>query len=262
MLDIEALVLTYNERENIARTLRRLDWLSRVVVVDSFSTDGTVELARAYANVTVVQRAFDSFADQCNFGLEQIGQPWVLSLDADYELEEALISEIKALHPNAQTSGYRAGFRFCVWGKALRSTVYPPRTILYRREAAVYKNDGHGHRVQISHGSVKNLRGLVRHDDRKPLSRWLASQDCYMLIEAPHLLGESSGRLKGQDRLRRRGTWAVAGMFVYLLFGKRLILDGWPGWYYVLQRTLAEAMLALRIITVREGLEQKTARRG
>ena len=79
-----------------------------------------------------------------------------------------------------------------------------------------------------------------------------------MLIEAPHLLREDPALLKAQDRLRRRGTWAAAVMFVYLLFGKRLILDGWPGWYYTLQRTLAEALLGLRLLTEREKLENSS----
>ena len=48
-------------------------------------------------------------------------------------------------------------------------------------------------------------------------------------------------------------------MFVYLLFARRLVLDGWPGWFYVLQRTLAETMLALRILVEREHLEPVSA---
>jgi glycosyltransferase involved in cell wall biosynthesis len=255
MLDIEALVLTYNERENLLRTLRRLDWLPRVVVIDSFSTDGTVELARTFPNVTVIQREFDSFARQCNFGLKQIRQPWVLSLDADYELEESLIAEMNVLKPDIRTSGYRVGFRYCVCGRALRSTIYPPRTILYRLDAAHYETEGHGHRVRLSHGEVKTLHAKVRHDDRKPLSRWLLSQDRYMLIEAPHLLAADPSGLSRQDRLRRRAFLAPAVMFLYLMFARGLILDGWPGWYYVFQRTLAETLLALRLITERERLE-------
>ncbi len=258
MLNLEALVLTFNERENLPRTLKRLEWVPRVVVLDSFSTDGTVDLAHAQANVVVIQRRFDTFAGQCNFGLAQIGSPWVLSLDADYELEETLVAEIEALQPDAGVAGYQAHFRYCVWGHPLRSTLYPPRTILYRRDRAVYEDDGHGHRVRIHDGRILPLQSRVRHDDRKPLSRWLSSQERYMLIEAPHLLREDPARLKTQDRLRRRGTWAAAVMFLYLLFGKRLILDGWPGWYYVLQRTLAEALLALRILTERERLESSS----
>ncbi len=256
MIAITPLILTFNERENIGRTLTALLWAPEVVLIDSFSTDTTLDIAAAtHPCVRVVQRRFDSFAAQCNFGLEQIRTPWVLSLDADYELEATLCAEISALEPGPEVAGYRADFQYCVWGHALRSTLYPPRTILYRRDAATYGNDGHGHRVRVNGGAVLPLRGRVRHDDRKPLSRWLLSQDRYMLIEAPHLLAAPVWTLSRPDRLRRQALLAPAIMFLYLMFGRRLILDGWPGWYYSFQRTLAEMLLALRIITEREQLE-------
>ena len=79
--EITVLILTYNEAPNIRRTLGRLRWAHRIVVVDSFSTDETVEIVNGFSNADLVQRRFDSFARQCNFGLEQIRSPWVLSLD-------------------------------------------------------------------------------------------------------------------------------------------------------------------------------------
>src|SRR4051812_31648238 len=100
MKDLAALILTYNEAPNIARTLDRLTWIGQVLVLDSFSDDSTCEIARSYANVTIIQRRFDSFAAQCNFGLEQISATWVLSLDADYVLTTGLVSEIELLQPN------------------------------------------------------------------------------------------------------------------------------------------------------------------
>ena len=75
-----------------------------------------------------------------------------------------------------------------------------------------------------------------------------------MVIEAPHLLAAKE-TLSRQDRLRRHAFLAPAVMFLYLMFVRRLVFDGWPGWYYVFQRTLAETLLALRIITEREKLE-------
>ena len=94
---ITPLVLTYNEEANIGRTLGRLPWAERVVVVDSYSTEATIDIATSYDNVDLVQREFDHFADQCNYGLEQIDTEWVLSLDADYVCSEALIDEMRAL---------------------------------------------------------------------------------------------------------------------------------------------------------------------
>jgi hypothetical protein len=203
-----------------------------------------------------VQRCFDSFAAQCNFGLSQITTEWVLSIDADYVLTPELIAEIGALDPKADVAGYSVGFRYCVSGHPLRSTLYPPRTVLYRRQLAKYHDEGHGHRVTVD-GTVKRLTGKIDHDDRKPLSYWIRSQDAYAKIEAHHLLATSRDQLSFQDRLRRTIFFAPPVIFFYLLFGRGLIFDGWPGWFYVGQRTIAEFLLSLRLLVDRLGLESE-----
>src|SRR5438552_3923309 len=131
--DITVLILTYNEAPNIRGTLNRLRWAHRILVVDSYSTDETVEIANGFSNVDLVQRRFDSFARQCNFGLEQIRSRWVLSLDVDYVLSDELLKEIAALRADDATSGYAVPFRYCIQGKPLRASLYPPRTVLYRK---------------------------------------------------------------------------------------------------------------------------------
>lgn len=255
MIAVTPLVLAYNEQENIGRALAALAWAAEVVLVDSFSTDATLDLAHAaHPHVRVVQRKFDTHTAQWNFGLDQVRTPWVLSLDADYEVSSELRAEIERLQPGDEVAGYAASFQFRVFGHPLRASVYPPRTVLFRRDRARYRNDGHT-QILKADGPILSLTGLIHHDDRKPLSRWLLSQDRYMLIEAPHLLGTPATCLSQQDRLRRRAFLAPAVLFLYLMFARGLILDGWPGWYYVFQRTLAEMLLALRIITERERLE-------
>jgi glycosyltransferase involved in cell wall biosynthesis len=258
MIEITALILASNERENIARTLSGLKWLDRILVVDSFSTDGTVALASsATPNATIVQRAFDSFAGQCNFGLSQIETDWVLSLDADYVFTPELIEELKVLEPPSDVAGYSTEFNYCIFGHRLRRTLYPTRTVLYRRDRACYHDEGHGHKVYVD-GIVQPLRGKIDHDDRKSLSRWIRSQDRYLAIEARHLISTPNDRLNRQDRLRKQIYFAPPLIFIYLLFGRGLILDGWPGWYYVFQRTVAELLLSLRLLTERERLEEQT----
>src|SRR5258708_5437182 len=147
--DITPLVITYNEGANIARTLDRLDWARRIVVVDSGSTDETLEIVRTYPRAQVIFRPFDNFANQCNFGIAQVDTNWVLSLDADYELSDDLVTELKSLRPNAATSGYRGRFIYRIYGKALRGSLYPPRAVLYRKDKAIYRNEGHGHKVTV-----------------------------------------------------------------------------------------------------------------
>lgn len=254
MLDLTVLILTWNERENIRRTLEALSWAERVLVVDSFSTDETIGIASAFRNVVVIQHSFESFALQCNFGLKQISTEWVLSLDADYVLTPELSREIQAVSEEREIAGYFVAFNYNVFGRRLCSTIYPPRAVLYRRTAAVYEDEGHGHRVRIT-GGVRTLRGRIDHDDRKPLSRWIESQDRYAQIEAAHLLRTQTRALTVQDRMRRKLFIAPPAMFLYLLFGRGVILNGWPGWYYVLQRTIAEMLLSLRLLTIRHRLE-------
>lgn len=250
--EITPLVLTYNEAPNIGRTLSRLNWASRIIVLDSFSTDETCDIVRQFPQAEIIQRRFDTFAGQCNFGLQQIQTLWVLSLDADYVLDAGFEDELAALHPDADIAGFRAGFTYCIHGHRLRASLYPPRTVLYRKARASYRDEGHGHRVQIE-GRVQPLRSRILHDDRKPLERWLAEQNRYAQIEARHLLGNTgpgagSRELNAADRVRRWIVLAPWLVFFYTLLGKGLILDGWPGWYYVLQRTLAETILSLRLV--------------
>src|SRR5690242_3530560 len=113
MLDqITPLILTYNEAPNIARTLDSLRWANEIVVVDSFSTDDTAQLAAAYHNVRIVQRVFDCHCNQWNFGLKETGitSEWVLALDADYIVTTDLQHEINNLTAGDETAGYRASF--------------------------------------------------------------------------------------------------------------------------------------------------------
>lgn len=257
MDNLTVLVLTFNERENIVRTLAALPATQNVLLIDSGSTDGTIELARsARPSVKVLEREFDSFADQCNFGLSEITTEWVLSLDADYILTPELRAEIAAVDPAADVAGYSAEFRYCIFGRPLRSTVYPARTVLYRRQRAQYRDEGHGHRVVVD-GKVEELSGTIDHDDRKPLSYWIQAQDRYATIEARHLLATPLDQLSFQDRLRRQIFFAAPAIFLYLLFGRGLILDGWPGWFYVAQRTIAEFLLSVRLLIERENLENR-----
>ena len=244
---ITPLILTYNESPNLRRTLERLAWAKEIVIVDSFSTDDTLDIARSFPQVRVVQRAFDSFAEQCNFGLQQIQTAWVLSLDADYVLSKGLVRELHEFMPAASVVGYSAQFQYWVCGHPLRASLYPPRVVLYRKDRACYENDGHGHLVHIN-GAIGSLRETIYHDDRKPLSRWLWAQDKYAALEVQKLLKAPPGSLRAQDRLR---LWILPAPFVvllYTLFIKRALLDGWPGWLYAFQRLTAELILSMHLL--------------
>lgn len=143
------------------------------------------------------------------------------------------------------------GFRYCIHGKPLSATLYPPRTVLYRRDAAHYEDEGHGHRVRIN-GSVGSLRSTIDHDDRKPLARWFSSQIKYFRAGR-----RSSCSLPNReywpasDRIRARG-WILPFLApVYCLVINGLWRDGIAGLHYTLQRWTAECMIALALAELR-----------
>jgi len=259
--NITPLILTYNEAPNIGRTLAQLGWARDIVVVDSFSDDETLEIVSSFPQARIFQRKFDSFASQCNFGLTEteISTDWVMSLDADYELTPELVAEIGALQPSADVVGLRAGFTYCILGRRLRSGIYPPVTVLFRKSKAFYKQDGHAHRVALD-GRIENLHSPILHDDRKSFTRWLQAQSHYTKLEADKLLSSEPESLSWTDRVRRWRIVAPPAMLFYCLIVRGGILDGWAGFYYAFQRALAELMLSLYLIdhdlSEAEGSEQ------
>ena len=246
---ITPLILTYNEASNIERSLQQLTWADRIVIVDSYSTDRTLEIVKTYSQTTVFKREFDTHASQWNFGIEQVETDWILSLDADYVLSETLIEELKYLCPSNTIDGYFANFQYCVFNKPLRGTILPPRQLLFRKGHSTYIDDGHTQLLTVK-GESANLLGTVLHDDHKPLSRWLWAQDRYMRIEAKKLTTTPQAELCLGDRIRKQVILAPFIVFVYCLLFKGGILDGWRGWYYAFQRMFAETLLSLRLIEI------------
>ncbi len=258
---VTPLILTLNEAPNIARVLERLDWADEVVVLDSFSADETVSIAKQVRSVRVVQRRFDTHAAQWTAGVAECSTEWVLALDADYVLSSELVSELSQWKPAAGIDAYFCRFRYCVGGVTLRGSLYPPRAVLFRRDRCHFVQDGHTQTLQVP-GKVGWLRGVILHDDRKAISQWIAGQDRYARLEVEKLLNCSAATLGAQDRLRRHVVVAPVVVFIYTLLWKGLILDGWHGWFYVCQRTLAELMLSLRLVEAKlQGRRPKPARR-
>jgi glycosyltransferase involved in cell wall biosynthesis len=246
---ITPLIISFNEAPNIGRTLKKLEWAKDVVVVDSFSDDDTEAIAKGFAAVRFYQRSFDTHRNQWTFGLTNtdIKTPWVLALDADYVLTDELVAELRGLEPEASTNGYRINFIYCLNGRRLRSGIYPPLTVLFRREVATYEQDGHTQRVAVE-GDIKDLKCKILHDDRKSLTRWFNSQARYSELEAEKLLTSKRRDLSWPDRMRRLCFVAPLLTPGYCLFLRGGILDGWAGLHYAFERTIAELIVSVRLI--------------
>ncbi|HET9160282.1 MAG TPA: glycosyltransferase family 2 protein [Caulobacteraceae bacterium] len=245
--DITPVILTFDEAPNIGRCLERLSWAKDIVVVDSGSGDGTQEICRRFSQVRLFTRAFDTHAQQWNFAIAETGiaSGWMLCLDADYMLTAALIEDLRALRPSNGVDGYWMSFRYAVMGKVLRSGIYPPVLSLIRRGASQYVQDGHTQRARVD-GQTAALRAHAIHDDQKPFDRWLRSQAAYARLEADKLVNGRAGGSKGW--LRTRTPFSIFAVGFYCLIWRGGLLEGPAGWFYVLQRMIAEGMIAAAIV--------------
>ncbi len=97
---ISALIITFNEVDHIKEVINNINFADEIIVVDSFSTDGTLEKLAEFKHVTTIQRTFKNFADQRNFALEQATHNWILFIDADERITDELKAEIIATIAN------------------------------------------------------------------------------------------------------------------------------------------------------------------
>jgi glycosyltransferase involved in cell wall biosynthesis len=245
--EITPLILTRDEEANIERTLGQLTWATEVLVVDSYSTDRTIEIARTFPNVRILQRSFDTLAGQSNFGLNEARTPWVLLLDADYFVPAPFVRELEELTTSPGINAYRGSFRYAVNGRALRASLYPPRVVLLRRNQTSVWQDGHAHRVLVD-GETGDLQTPLVHDDRKSFSRFVARQRVYMRQEAQKLRDATPRSLPLAHRVRRLIVVAPFAVVIHSLFVRGLLLDGRAGLHYAGERFIAELILARELL--------------
>ena len=137
---ISALVTTFNEAEHIEPCLRSLEWADEIVLLDSFSTDGTVELVHErFPNVRVIQREYLGSAAQKNFGLDSVANDWVLVGDADEQVTPELRDEIRrVLEAGPKYWAYWIGRANYVLGRPVRHSGLQRdgvRRLMHRRNA-------------------------------------------------------------------------------------------------------------------------------
>ncbi|MEM6883572.1 MAG: glycosyltransferase family 2 protein [Verrucomicrobiota bacterium] len=245
--DITPVLLTCNEEANIDRTLGRLTWAESIIVLDSFSSDRTESICQDHPNIRFERRKFDTHSQQWNAAVHLAKTPWVLSLDADYQVTDQLLSEIRQIEPSLAIKGYAIPFLFAVTGFPLRAHLLPPRIALFEKASAVYIQDGHTQDLQVR-GDVETLNNPLIHDDRKPFERWFASQIKYAQLEVEKLSSTPFRQMTRQDQLRALILPAPVAVLFYTLFIKGLILEGPAGWTYSLHRCIAEGVLSTLLI--------------
>jgi len=162
---LSACVICHNEERNIKRCLESLHaWVHEIIVVDSMSTDGTVEIARTYTD-RIFQRPWPGYPAQKNFALSKAETDWVLSLDADEMVSGALRDEISTeIAKSDALDGYRIPRRSFYQGRWINhSGYYPDRQLrLFRREKGRWVG-GRVHERMAVEGRVGDLKQDLFH---------------------------------------------------------------------------------------------------
>ena len=221
---IAATLITLNEEANLPRALSSLSVCDEVVVVDSGSTDRTLEIARR-AGARIVQNAWPGYAAQKNLAAESASCEWVLALDADEALSPELSAEIARIKvAGADHDAYSFPRRARYLGRWIRhSGWYPDRKVrLYRRDRGRWVGD-YVHESVLVDGTVGELRGDLLHYTCDSLSAHLRTLDRYTTLAAQQMAAR--GGRPSLARMLLSPPWAFLRSYV-LQSGW---LDGLPG---------------------------------
>lgn len=182
---ISAYLLTFNNERTVEKALQSIRWVDEIVVVDSFSTDSTLDIVRRYTG-KVIQRKWPGFRDQYQFASEQCANDWVLFIDADEEISPALAAEMKEMlsrnatrSPEGQTKGFHAHRRTYYLGRwHLHGGWLPDHEIrLYDRRFGRWEGGLHAN-VHID-GPEEHLNHFYYHYTYANISEQLATIDKY-----------------------------------------------------------------------------------
>lgn len=273
MLDLSVIILTYNEEIHIRRCLENIAPIAKAIyIIDSFSTDKTLEIAKEFANVYILQNKWENnYAKQFNWGLQhaEITTRWVLRLDADEYLLPELVQELHEKLPSLSedVTGIIFKRRHIFMGKWMRRGVYPVKLLrVFRYGKGMCEQRLMDEHIQLSEGQAIEFEHDFCDHNLNNLSWFCHKHVDYAIREAVDLLDielDLTGMAEtdkdkhiSKQALRKRMEkhkyvrlplfWRSFAYFCYRYFLKGAFLDGktgfiWTflqGWWY---RTLVDA---------------------
>lgn len=189
-MTIAAVVLTYNEEKNIADCLTSLAWADRRVILDSLSTDRTVELARAFG-AEVLQHPFENYARQRNVALERVTADWIFFVDADERVTPELAAEIQSVtsegHPEV---GWWVPRHNYIFGRLTRGAGWYPDYQLRLVRQGFARWERAVHEIAIVDGLTGYLKNPLIHYNYDNLADFIARQRKYTDYDAAVLYQE------------------------------------------------------------------------
>jgi glycosyltransferase involved in cell wall biosynthesis len=229
MPQLSVYMITFNNERTLEKALKALQWADEIVVVDSFSTDRTMEIAQRYAT-KVEQREWPGFRDQYQYAADACSHEWLMFVDADEVIPEALETEIQEeLKQNvARPEAERVAAYTCQ-----RRTWYLDRWIQHGawvpdREIRVYHRDqarweGGLHAKLVTKGRIEEFKGVYLHYTYADVSDHLKTIDKYSSTAVNDM--REAGKRFSLCKLLFNPFWRFFKEFIL----KRGFLDGFPG---------------------------------
>ena len=268
---VSVLVPTLDEELNLPDCLDSVSWADEVFVVDSYSRDRTVQIARD-RGAHVVQHPFESYSRQKNWALDTLPfrNPWVLIVDADERVTPELKCEMETVLPNADCAGYYLNRRVIFLGRWIRHAGWYPNwnLRLFRHQLGRY--DGREvHEHVVLDGPAGYLRNDLLHLDRRGLEAFVARHNRYSTLEAAaRFKAESDAPDRARlpvsllaspvqrKRFVRERVWPRVPakplvLFVYMYLLRRGFLDGRAGLALCVFHAFQEFMVGLKLAELR-----------
>ncbi len=230
---ISVYILTRNEEHKLEAALESVTWAGEIVIIDSFSTDRTLEIARRF-DTRIVQVEFRRFGELRQAGIEHTTLPWIFSLDADERCTPEARDEILRLvaDPNA-ADAYLVPRRNRMLGRNVRHGGWYPdyrQPQLFRRGRMDYATEDHVHEGYRLHGRLGRMTNPIQQIPYRTISEIIQKMDRYTTLNAANL--RQRGKTSSFPAAVLRGGWAFFRVYVIQLG----FLDGSAGFIIAILR--------------------------
>ena len=219
MATLSVIIPTYNEENYILDCLQSVSFANQIIVVDSYSTDNTVEIAKSF-RCEVFQRKFDHFSNQKNSAIACAKSDWILFIDADERVTEKLKNEILETINHAKHHAYKIRFPHFYMNRFLYHTENKV-VRLVKNEKVYFEGEVH---ERLSHpGSVGVLKNFMIHYTYKGLFHYIKKKDTYAWFQA------KMAREKNKKSTLLLLFFKPFYRFFHTYFIRKGFLDGVPG---------------------------------